>query len=73
MLRLFIIEAKMSGLVTQNVQCPCCWETFEAVIDCSVFEQEYVEDCYVCCRPLIFRVASDGEAVIEINVVSENE
>ncbi|MCX7554294.1 CPXCG motif-containing cysteine-rich protein [Marinicella sp. S1101] len=63
----------MSGLVTQNVQCPCCWETFEAVIDCSVEQQEYVEDCYVCCRPLIFRVVSDGETVTDIAVDSENE
>jgi hypothetical protein len=63
----------MNGLESMQVQCPCCWETFEALIDCSVDEQVYVEDCYVCCRPLIFKVRSDGESVIDINVTAENE
>lgn len=63
----------MNGLETKQVQCPCCWETFAAVIDCSVTEQEYVEDCYVCCRPLIFQVQTDGAEVTAINVISENQ
>ncbi len=61
----------MNGLVSKNVQCPCCWETFEALIDCSVNEQEYVEDCYVCCRPLVFKVNSDGYELIDVEVISE--
>ena len=46
----------MSGLLPVSVQCPCCWETIEVLIDGSVEEQEYVEDCQVCCRPLLFTV-----------------
>lgn len=63
----------MNGLQSKQVQCPCCWEFFEAVIDCSVDEQEYVEDCYVCCRPLIFQVKTNGESATQINVISENQ
>ncbi|MHB8744835.1 MAG: CPXCG motif-containing cysteine-rich protein [Sulfuricaulis sp.] len=47
----------------QSVQCPYCGETFEAEIDASGGNQEYVEDCHVCCQPIVFRieVGADGE------------
>lgn len=47
-----------------RVFCPYCGEPFETLIDTSVIgAQEYVEDCYVCCQPIVFRfdVAADGE------------
>lgn len=42
------------------VQCPYCGESFETGIDASGGSQEYVEDCYVCCRPIVFRLAVDA-------------
>lgn len=33
--------------------CPYCGEPIELLIDTSVAEQEYVEDCEVCCRPMV--------------------
>lgn len=53
-------------LGTQNVslQCPCCGETIELLVDPSIKSQEYVEDCSVCCRPLLITaVASEGEVL----------
>ena len=32
--------------------CPYCGELIELLIDCSRGVQEYIEDCYVCCRPI---------------------
>jgi hypothetical protein len=47
-----------------EVECPFCGETFSTVVDCSEDLQSYVEDCYVCCRPITFTVVcSDGELV----------
>ena len=66
-------EKFMNGLESKQVQCPCCWENFEAIIDCSVDEQIYVEDCYVCCRPLVFDVKTDGQCVLELKVSPENQ
>ena len=43
----------------QQVQCPYCGETFETEMDASGGSQEYIEDCYVCCRPILFRVEVD--------------
>ena len=34
------------------VTCPFCWESVSLLIDGSVGNQEYVEDCEVCCRPM---------------------
>lgn len=36
--------------------CPYCGERFELIVDPSVSEQSYIEDCYVCCRPIVFSV-----------------
>ncbi|MCB4799344.1 CPXCG motif-containing cysteine-rich protein [Neotamlana laminarinivorans] len=32
--------------------CPYCWETISMLIDDSVNEQTYIEDCEVCCNPI---------------------
>jgi hypothetical protein len=58
----------------QSVQCPYCGETFETEIDTSGESQEYIEDCYVCCRPIVFRVevGVDGE-LTGLEVQREND
>lgn len=38
------------------VHCPYCGEAFETTVDTSAGDQEYIEDCYVCCRPITFRL-----------------
>ena len=41
------------------VTCPYCWESFTLLVDGSVDEQEYVEDCEICCRPIDFAIRVD--------------
>ncbi|MEK6579552.1 MAG: CPXCG motif-containing cysteine-rich protein [Bdellovibrionota bacterium] len=44
------------------VVCPFCGESFSIIIDPSEDHQSYIEDCYVCCRPIRFEiVCTDGE------------
>ena len=45
--------------------CPYCWETIVFVLDLSVDEQDYVEDCEVCCRPIRVRVRAAGGELVE--------
>jgi hypothetical protein len=33
-------------------QCPYCWETISMILDSSVENQTYIEDCEVCCNPI---------------------
>lgn len=40
-----------------QVQCPYCWEPIDLLLDASAGAQEYVEDCAVCCRPIIVHVS----------------
>ena len=58
----------------QNVQCPYCGETFETEIDVSVGNQEYIEDCYVCCKPIVFRIEVDMDGELAgLEVQREND
>ncbi|MCP5161483.1 MAG: CPXCG motif-containing cysteine-rich protein [Hahellaceae bacterium] len=54
------------------VQCPHCGEHFSTVVDCSVESQEYVEDCQVCCQPIVMTVAVDEQDNISMEVRREN-
>jgi hypothetical protein len=42
------------------IDCPYCGEAIEILLDCSVDEQEYIEDCAVCCRPITLVVSCIG-------------
>jgi hypothetical protein len=51
------------------VRCPHCGEINEIVLDPgSGGEQEYVEDCQICCRPWLVRVSylPDGTADVSL-------
>ena len=45
--------------------CPYCWQEISFILDPSVAEQSYVEDCEVCCRPIRVDYTSDGEEIME--------
>lgn len=51
-------------LINENVSCPYCGEVFEASIDVSAGSQEYIEDCYVCCRPIVFHISVDLDGTL---------
>lgn len=63
----------MEGLQTVGVRCAFCGESIDVLIDCSVPEQSYVEDCHVCCRPLVLGVLVDEDGVPSVSVRYENE
>jgi hypothetical protein len=47
-----------------DVTCPFCYEIFSIVVDCSEDRQTYIEDCFVCCRPIEFYVScGEGELI----------
>lgn len=55
------------------IGCPYCGEQIEILVDGSVARQEYIEDCSVCCRPIVMVVAvADGE-LASIEVRTEDE
>jgi hypothetical protein len=48
-------------LETEDFQCPYCGEPGEALLDLSGGDQRYIEDCAVCCRPILFDLRADGQ------------
>ncbi len=53
--------------------CAVCGEEIETVVDESQgLDQEYIEDCAVCCRPNVLRVHIDPETETA-EIVSEFE
>ena len=63
----------MNELSEQSVDCPYCGETITVLIDGSLPDQEYVEDCQVCCRPIVFNVSVDADGDATVTVRVENE
>ena len=59
-------------LLSQVIACPTCWESIEIELDLSVPEQEYVEDCSVCCRPIKIRYRAEDGELAELEAVAEN-
>ena len=63
----------MPELLSQSVQCPYCGEFFEALLDDSQDDCEYIEDCYVCCRPIIFSCYPAENGAITVTTRREDE
>lgn len=63
----------MAALDSVLIQCPYCWETLDIGVDPSVQEQEYVEDCQVCCQPILLKVTIDDDLTPHVEAHAENE
>ncbi|WP_404368953.1 CPXCG motif-containing cysteine-rich protein [Marinobacter sp.] len=62
----------MSALEFASIQCPYCGETLDISVDPSVEDQEYVEDCQVCCQPILIHAVFDEQGRLEVTAVAEN-
>ena len=60
-------RSPVSELQEVPVECPYCGEVISLLIDDSVPEQCYIEDCQVCCQPMAIRalVHADGRCRVE--------
>lgn len=55
-----------------TVSCPYCGEINEIALDPgSGSEQEYVEDCQVCCRPWLVTVHYLRDGSVEVSAQAE--
>ncbi|MBV5278989.1 MAG: CPXCG motif-containing cysteine-rich protein [Campylobacteraceae bacterium] len=66
----------MNELFEKEINCPYCWERFTIAIEPSLEAGEsYIEDCYVCCRPIDIYIAkiNNDHVEIRINKIEGNE
>ena len=63
----------MRALSEEPLNCPYCGEPISVVVDHSLGEQEYVEDCQVCCRPMILSISIEADGEASVSARYENE
>lgn len=63
----------MNDLLTQNIICPYCGEPIQVLLDMSIDDQEYIEDCQVCCRPINFYLSINYDGTTNLRVAHEDD
>ncbi|MBT8047726.1 MAG: CPXCG motif-containing cysteine-rich protein [Xanthomonadales bacterium] len=50
-----------------DICCPYCGEIITLLIEPAEQDQQYTEDCQVCCQPIVIltRLLSGGETTVE--------
>lgn len=56
-----------------DISCPYCGESIEIAVDASSGDQQYIEDCQVCCRPISLAVHVDADGVPHVGARAEND
>lgn len=51
-------------------QCPYCWEQISMLIDTSQVQQDYIEDCEICCNPIQISVATEAQQIVNFQAES---
>jgi len=55
------------------ISCPYCGEPITILVDGSLPMQNYIEDCEVCCRPIVLDVSVDVDGDVAVLASRENE
>jgi hypothetical protein len=56
----------------ETITCPYCWEPIEITLDLTAESQQHVEDCSVCCRPIVVRYSTADGELASLDVAAEN-
>jgi transcription elongation factor Elf1 len=51
-------------------QCPYCWEEISMLIDMSINNQSYIEDCEICCNPIQLTVQVRNSEITDFQAES---
>lgn len=46
--------------------CPYCGEAIQLIVDASAGAQHYIEDCQVCCRPMVVDLIDVNPVVVRL-------
>ena len=55
------------------ITCPYCWEIISIEVDDSALPAQYVEDCSVCCRPILIHAGVDADGTVSATATAEND
>ena len=57
-------------MIEHFFQCPYCWENISMLLDASTTNQNYVEDCEVCCNPIQITANFEAETLLNFDAVN---
>ena len=60
-------------LTPHKLRCPYCDARIRLLIDETAGYQQYIEDCEVCCQPMVVCVEAGFEAGCLVSLTDENE
>lgn len=54
-------------------QCPYCWQSISMVVESNYSNQQYIEDCEVCCNPIEISYIIEDSHLISIEAKRLND
>ncbi|MEC8603630.1 MAG: CPXCG motif-containing cysteine-rich protein [Bacteroidota bacterium] len=57
-------------MIEQFFECPHCWQTISMLLDVSISNQNYIEDCENCCNPIQVQFDVESQEVTNFSVNS---
>ena len=59
-------------LTESTIYCPYCGEPNQVLLDPGEAGFSYIEDCQVCCRPIVFTLRAEG-GDLSVEVATEDD
>lgn len=50
--------------------CPYCWQNISMLLDTSVKEQSFIEDCEICCNPIELKIEFADKELVNFEVTA---
>ena len=63
----------MPQLPSADIECPYCGEVITVFVDDSAGEQDYIEDCQVCCKPIQMHVRLVEDGLPEVQARGQDD
>ena len=54
-------------MLEEYFDCPYCWQHQLKMVDPSIENQNFIEDCEVCCNPIDFHIKVENNEVVLFN------
>ena len=61
---------RLNILTERSIECPYCSESIDVLIDSTDIDQQYIEDCQVCCQPINFLISQSTSGELAVAVYS---
>lgn len=64
----------MHALEESEIDCPYCGQHITLLIDTTQAPAQYIEDCAVCCQPMVIGLTvADEDEEVQVTATREND